>query len=137
MENISYLAILVISLFVLAITTIVVSKKSKSHNQINRIFVYCLLFMMIWTFSLILQITFQKSSINPVFFEGMASFGACFIPVEFMFLGIVFSKTRITFKKIHLLLFVIPLISTILMFFNDYHHLFYVKYSTIIICNCS
>lgn len=130
MENLQYLLILALSLIILIIMTIVLVKRTKLRGQINQIFIICLICMFLWTFSLILQILFQDMPINPIFFEGLASFGACFVPIAFMFLGIVFSNTKINFKKKYLFLFIIPIISTILMFTNEYHHLFFHKYST-------
>ena len=86
--------------------------------------------MFIWSMSLTLQIIFQKSDINPVFFEGLASFGAEFISLAFLALGVVFSNSKIVLHKKHLFLLVIPVISVILMLTNTKHHLYYIQYST-------
>ena len=130
MNNFEYLIGLILSLIILIIMAIVISTKTKKKDQIRQIFIMCLICMILWVISLSFQILFQNFSINPIVFEGFASFGACFIPIVVMFLGIVFSNTRITFKKTHLLLFIIPVISTVLMFTNEYHNLFFYKYST-------
>jgi len=129
MENMSYLIILIFSSILLTVLTILINLKNKREDQISSMFNLCLLCMLIWTSSLILQILFQNTNIDPVLFEGFASFGACFIPIAFMFLGIIFSKTKIYFKKRYLLLLIIPIISTILMFTNSQHHLFFKEYS--------
>ena len=47
--------------------------KKQKKNQITKCFYCILLLMFIWTFSLTLQLFFQKNnSIDPVFFEGLA-----------------------------------------------------------------
>lgn len=129
MENFSYLIILVISSILLIGLTILINLKNKREDQISSVFNLCLICMLIWTSSLILQILFQNTTVDPVLFEGFASFGACFIPIAFMFLGILFSKTKIHFKKSYMILLIIPIISTVLMFTNSTHHLFFKEYS--------
>ena len=110
MENIQYLILLTVSSILSIAISILITLKSKRKGQINSMFSLCLVCMLIWTFSLILQILFQNSNIDPVLFEGFASFGACFLPVAFMFLGIIFSKTKIYFSWKYALLLVIPII---------------------------
>lgn len=130
MKFLGYLIILTISLVSSICLALLLSKKRKnSKDQLTKVFIYCLICVIFWTLSLILQILFQNTSVDPILFEGFASFGACFMPVAFMFLAIVFTRTKIKFKKIYYLFFVIPVLSTILMFTNNYHHLFFKVYS--------
>lgn len=129
MANVPYLIVLIISnIFSISLIAILLLNKQK-RNQIKSIFMICLICMFIWSLSLILQILFQNYDIDPVLFEGFASFGACFIPVAFMFLGILFSKTKIHFNWKYSIFLLIPIISTILMFSNSQHHLFFKEYS--------
>ena len=131
MQNLLSLIILILSSIATVSLVVLLNKKYSSKTQLKSVFTLILVLMFIWTASLILQILFQHSNISPVFFEGLASFGACFIPVAFMFLGIIFAKTKIKIKPLYIfLLLLIPIISTILMFTNDFHHLFFVEYST-------
>ena len=44
-------------------------------------------------------------------------------------MGLIFANTKIKFKKKYLLLFIIPIISLLVLWTNDYHHLFYEHYS--------
>ena len=129
MENLGSLITLIVSSILLIILATSLRFKKNSINQSKLIFKFILILMIIWTFSLILQILFQHSEINPVFFEGLASFGACFVPVTFMLFGIAFAKTKIKLRSITLLLYTIPMISTVLMFTNNVHHLMYKYYS--------
>ena len=52
-----------------------------------------------------------------------------FIPVAFFYTGLIFANTKVTFHKKHVLLFIIPILSLIMLWTNKYHHLFYVHYS--------
>ena len=44
-------------------------------------------------------------------------------------MGLIFANTKIKFKKKYLLLLIIPIISLLVLWTNDYHHLFYEYYS--------
>ena len=129
MKNIGSLIILIISCILLLWLSKSLNIKKAKKNQVKIIFFIMLIMMILWTLSLILQILFQNYPINPVFFEGLASFGACFVPVTFMLFGISFAKTKIKVGPLTSLLYVIPVISTILMFTNGHHHLMYKQYS--------
>lgn len=129
MQNLSYLVIMIISEILICLVSLLIRKKDSNKNQVKKFFNIILLCISIWTLSLIFQILLQNTSINPVLFEGFASFGACFVGVFILFLGLAFSRTKIEFKKSYLLLFVIPLLTTFLMFTNETHHLMYETYS--------
>lgn len=129
MQYLSYLLIMIISEILICLVALLIRKKDSSKNQIKNFFNLILFCISIWTLSLIFQILLQNTSINPVLFEGFASFGACFVGVFILFLGLAFSRTKIEFKKSYLLLFVIPLLTTFLMFTNETHHLMYETYS--------
>lgn len=129
MKNIGSLIILIISCILLLWLSKSLNIKKTKKNQVKIIFFIMLIMMILWTLSLILQILFQNYPINPVFFEGLASFGACFVPVTFMLFGISFAKTKIKIGPLTSLLYVVPVISTILMFTNEQHHLMYQVYS--------
>ena len=70
-----------------------------------------------------------KLGIAPIYFDYFVYIGTCFLPVTFLFTGLIFAKTKITFKRAHIMLFIIPILSLILLWTNDFHHLFYEVYS--------
>lgn len=127
MENLIYLFTLIF-VEVLIVILFILLKKQKT-GQIKKIFTGLLLCMFIWAFCLILQILFQNTEINPLVFEMFASFGAQLLPFAFLLLSLSFAKSKINITYKYLLLLVIPVISTITIFTNDYHHLFYTVYS--------
>ena len=128
MKNLYYLFAMLFSL-ILTLLLYFMLKKGKK-NQLKTAFSVLLMLMFIWTLSLILQILFQNTNIPPVFFEGLASFGAEFVSLAFLALSIIFSRSKINICRIHLIFIIIPILSIILMLTNSYHHLYYINYST-------
>ena len=105
-------------------------KKSNKTSQINKLFFYVLLCTFIISFGVICQaIGYYVIGINPIYFEYVIYIGTCFLPVALFFTSLSFANTKIKFKRIHLLLFVIPTISLMAIWTNNYHGLFYSNYS--------
>ncbi len=105
-------------------------KKSNKTSQINKLFFYVLLCTFIISFGVICQaIGYYVMGINPIYFEYVIYIGTCFLPVALFFTSLSFANTKIKFKRMHLLLFVIPVISLIAVWTNNYHNLFYSNYS--------
>lgn len=129
MKNIEYLIFMCISEILIFAMYLTIRKKKKK-TQLHKVMIALLISLFIWTFSLIMQILFQNTSIPPDIFEGYAGFGACCLPVLIVFIGIIFGKTKIEFKKSYYLFFIIPIISIIMVFTNNIHHLFFKEYST-------
>lgn len=67
--------------------------------------------------------------IDPIYFDYFVYMGTCFLPVCLFFTSLVFTKTKIKAKKIYYLFIVIPILSLLVLWTNDYHHLFYRTYS--------
>ncbi len=125
-KEIIYLILLFAStLFILFVNNHV----SKFKKQLARIFSLSFILIILWNISLILQICFSKYT-NPIYFDYVAYIGICFLPVTILLMGKVFANTRIKFNKKYFLLFVIPIISLLVLWTNDSHHLFYEQYST-------
>ena len=105
--------------------------KGKNKSQLSKMFICALSFLILWSIGLIMQITLAKPlNIEPVYFDYFVYIGACFVPVTVFFIGLIFANTKITFKKKYLILFIVPIISLLVLWTNDYHHLFYEHYST-------
>ena len=102
----------------------------KRKNQLHKAFIIVFILMFFWFVGLIAQITLsERLNINPIYFEYFIYISACFTPVVLLFLARIFTHTKITFKRADLLLFVVPILSLIILWTNDYHHLFYKYYS--------
>ena len=102
----------------------------KNKNQLSKMFTCALSLLILWSIGLIMQITLAEPlNIAPIYFDYFVYIGACFVPVAVFFIGLIFANTKIKFKKKHLLLLIVPIISLLVLWTNDYHHLFYKNYS--------
>ena len=127
--NFLTLFVLFISFLTTAVLSIVILKKI-AKSQLRIWFLLTIACLLICDIGLIGQILFsEKLGIPPIYFDYFVYIGTCFLPVCLLFTSIVFSKTKIKFKKSYLLLFVVPILSLLILWTNDYHHLFYIKYS--------
>ena len=125
-----YIPMLVISIIVSIILFIYIIK-NKVRNQLNQIFAVNIALIIVLTLSVLLQLLFaEKFNIDPVKFEYVAYIGGCFLPVSVFFTGLIFQNTKIKLQRWHLFLLIIPIISLLILWTNDYHHLFFRYYST-------
>lgn len=102
----------------------------KKKTQLHKVFIINCLLTLIWALALIAQIIFSPLfDIDPIKFDYIVYIGACLLPISLLFTGIIFAYTKIKFSWGHTLLFIIPIISLLVLWTNDYHHLFYEHYS--------
>ena len=104
--------------------------RKKRKKQLDKMFIITFGLLIFWLFCLILQIySINHLDINPIYFDYFAYISICFLPIAFFFIAIIFGQTKISFKKRYIILFIIPIISLLVLWTNNYHHLFYVTYS--------
>ena len=126
--NVPFLLLLISVIAIIFILYFVLHKKP--IKQIQRVFSFTLVCVLIISFGVLLQyICYNKYNINPTFFENFIYIGTCFLPVSMFLMSKVFSETKIKFKKSYSLLFIIPILTLIIVWTNKYHHLFYKQYS--------
>jgi len=130
MENINSLLAMAISEILIIILFLIIYFTQKKKSQLKTAFLSFLAFIFIWILGSLLQICFQKSSIDPFQFEKISGIGVHFSPVAFLALCVIFAQTKIKIKRIHFAYFIIPTISTILSLTNEHHNLMFVNYST-------
>jgi two-component system sensor histidine kinase HupT/HoxJ len=79
----------------------------------------------------ILQAILSKlCNIPAINFENYIYIGTCFLPVCILFTGKIFSNPNYKLKRIDLFTLIIPITSLIILWTNNFHHLFYKVYST-------
>ncbi len=128
--NASTLILLVIPLLLTSFMIITITN-IKKKNQLHKVFIVVFMLLFFWFIGLIAQILLSsKFNIDPLYFEYFIYISACFIPVAIFFLAKIFTHTKIEFRRVDLLLFVVPIISLIILWTNNFHHLFYKRYST-------
>lgn len=130
------LFLLMLSTLSIVITLIYVLR-TKGRSLLKTIFCVDLICVLVICLGVIFQDILSKYfSWNPWNFENFIYIGTCFLPVAIFFTGLIFAKTKITFKKKYLLFFIVPALSLIVLWTNDYHHLFYKIYSYLYLSDC-
>lgn len=130
------LFLLMLSALSIVITLIYVLR-TKGRSQLKTIFCVDLICVLVICLGVIFQDILSKYfSWNPWNFENFIYIGTCFLPVAIFFTGVIFAKAKITFKKKYLLFFIVPALSLIVLWTNDYHHLFYKIYSYLYLSDC-
>ena len=127
--NLSLILVILSAILITGLLTLIL--RSKSKNQLQKIFAFDLICVLIISVGVILQeICSKLFNINALNFEKFIYIGTCFLTLGIYFTGLIFSKTKVPFKPRYLLLCVIPIMTLCILWTNDYHHLFFKYYST-------
>ena len=124
-----YSLILLIVLFLISMLfTYIIRKIAKS--QLRSFFLANIVLLFILCFSVFLgSILSKRLNIDPIYFDYFSYIGSCFLPISLFYTANVFLKTKVKFEKWHILLFIVPILSLLVLWTNDFHHLFYQNYS--------
>lgn len=110
---------------------LVYALKIKNKTSLQNIFCLDLLCVFIICVGVILQAILSKlCNIPAINFENYIYIGTCFLPVCILFTGKIFSNPNYKLKRIDLFTLIIPITSLIILWTNNFHHLFYKVYST-------
>lgn len=105
--------------------------KIKNKTSLQNILCLDLLCVFIICVGVILQAILSKlCNIPAINFENYIYIGTCFLPVCILFTGKIFSNPNYKLKRIDLFTLIIPITSLIILWTNNFHHLFYKVYST-------
>ena len=105
--------------------------KIKNKTSLQNIFCLDLLCVFIICVGVILQAILSKlCNIPAINFENYIYIGTCFLPVCILFTGKIFSNPNYKLKRIDLFTLIMPITSLIILWTNNFHHLFYKVYST-------
>lgn len=123
------LVLLIISALLSSILFVFV-KRQKKKDQLTKIFPTLFGLILFWLVCSIIQLIYTNIyHANPNFIINIAYISVCSLPVAFFFTALIFAKTKIDYKPYYNFMFVIPILSLLLLWTNDYHHLFYINYS--------
>lgn len=112
--------------FILAL----IIKQKIASSQLKSCFLATLICLLICDIGLLLQIVLSPIyHITPIYFDYFVYIGTCFLPVCLFLTSMVFTKTKIKLKRVYAFFIIIPILSLIILWTNDYHHLFYQTYS--------
>lgn len=131
MQSFGYLIALLITVFAELMVLYFIKKRGNKKNQLVIAFELTMLCMMFWCIGLIVQIL-VINFISPdyaVYPDYFTYLPVVLTPVSLFFISYIFIKKEIHFKKWFLLLFIIPMLTMLILWTNDFHHLFYKFYS--------
>lgn len=105
--------------------------KSITHSQVVTAFKFLIACMALWCAGLIVQIlVINYTSINPLYIDYFIYCPVVFTPVAFFYVTYTYLKNNSekNLRK-YLFLLIVPIITLIVLWTNDFHHLFYKVYS--------
>jgi len=105
--------------------------KMKNKQQIHYAFLGTMVSVFFWSIIRLIQIFVEENITVVIFLEKLHYIGVILLPVALLLTGIIYAKTHISFSWKYGLLFAFPLLSIFVVFTNDYHQLFIVRYSFI------
>ncbi len=122
--------LLAFSTFMVLYFGLLIAKKRKKE-QIHYAVLSITISILIWNMAVLLYLTFSNTPWLLIVCEYLYFLGAILVSVSILFIGLIFTKTRIRFTWKYALLFIIPIISIAMLFTNKYHHLFYITFDLI------
>ena len=131
MQSFGYFIALIITVIAELAVLYFIRKRGNRKNQLVRSFELTMICMMLWCIGLIVQIL-VINFISPYFAlyaDYFTYLPVVLTPVALFFISYIFLKKEIHFKKWFVLLFIIPIITMLVLWTNDLHHLFYKYYS--------
>jgi PAS domain S-box-containing protein len=133
----SQLATVVLALlcFSIILTTIFIIYLTRIRNK-RELVKWCKVFsfsLFVWILgSLLMVFGYKINYTTESIFVNISFTGLHFFSVPFFFTGVVYANSHIKIKKRYFVLFIIPVISTIVTWTNDFHHLMYKKYDVML-----
>lgn len=126
--DLSFILLLISTVLLVFILYFILRKKPLTQLQISFASVlFCALILDVGV--LVQNMCYRYFQMDPIPFENIIYIGTCFLPVCLFFTALIFTKTKISFKRSYLLLFIIPILTLLMVWTNNYHHLFYKNYS--------
>ena len=124
-------SIILFIVLILLFTILIYIERKEKRDQVSKIFTIDILLLILQCLCVFIQSILEKYLDDAHLFkiEYITYISNVFLPIAFFFTGLVFANTKIKFKKKYWLLFIIPVVSLILLWTNNYHHLFYINYS--------
>lgn len=125
MDSVFYISFLTIFIQALMFAYIV---RTKNKKLLHYIFLIYVVEMFVWIVAVMLQSIFGSNPDLYILFENLTYLASAFLPVHFIILGLAYARSDIGFSKKYLFLYIIPILTTVMVWTNNYHHLFFVSY---------
>lgn len=107
-----------------------VTFKRNKCFQLGFAFLLLIAVMLIWNVGTLLEMYCRDIfGVTKMLFIDMCYFGICFMPIAILYLGKVISQPDFRLLPAHAAFLIIPLTSMIIICTNEYHNLFFVRFS--------
>ena len=127
MENLTLYILTATIILLVIMLAYVASVKNKQF--LHKIFLVLIFQLIIWNATVLLGCIFKDNVPVFLFIENFPYFGAAFVPVTLIQLALAYDKNyKGTSKKVYLL-YAIPILTMLMVWTNNWHHLFYLSYS--------
>jgi signal transduction histidine kinase len=111
---------------------LVVMVRTRNKKALHYFSIYTDLTIFLWcAASLAEQYAIREFNYAGMFFVNCSFTAVAFVSVFIFFLGYSFSHVDTKINKMLYLLFVIPVVCVALIWTNDYHHLYFIRYSPV------
>ena len=87
--------------------------------------------ILLWNVAVLFYLAFDNVPSILAICERLYFLGTILVSISILFTGLIFARTKIKFTWKHALLFIVPVISIVILFTNQNHHLFYTVFSLI------
>lgn len=125
-----FLIFIIISIAFLLYLTIFILKL-KVKKQLHKYFMYTIIFLIVYNIGMLLVVSLNiLFNYKSILLEYIVFFGVTYCSVFFLIFAIVYVKQYLNFSLKHYTLFIIPTITNIILWSNDYHRLFYREYGS-------
>lgn len=120
--------LILIAVLIIDIILLLLLNRIKEKNKLHKHFMIFTGLLTIPFISLSLQILFSNTNIPPVYFDYFTYIFTFIGPIELLKISLLYYNPNIKIKKFNII-YIVSVISLIILWTNDYHHLFYEKYS--------
>ncbi|NTU90228.1 MAG: hypothetical protein HGA54_10100, partial [Actinobacteria bacterium] len=101
----------------------------REKNTLHFLFIASIAALLVWHISVIIAGFFHDDPVRYVFVDNFTYIGIAIIPICLLFVGMAYNKDFKGFDKRFFLFLIVPITTIVMVFTNQYHHLFYLSYS--------
>jgi len=127
--DVVYILLVLSTLIVLYFFMLVANRKHK--KQIHCAVLCVTGSILLWNIAVLFYMTFTGVPWILAISERLYFLGTIFVSVSILYMGMIFSKTKIKFTLKHALPLVVPAVSILVLLTNSGHHMFYTVFSLI------
>lgn len=99
--------------------------RAKRRGVLQVVFMMILVELFLWQGAVILETLLGTTVRARLFWDNLTYIGSAFVPVSMLLLGLAYGGEEDNFKKAYWLLLLVPAFTQLVIWTNDWHHLFY------------